>query len=66
MMTPITKEDFEEKLRTELQVEFNVTPIDASDNQIYKALSAVVVDLLRAKRRKFRNKNRWIIIRYRK
>ena len=56
-MTPfITKDDFEEKLRTELQVEFNVTPIDASDNQIYKALSAVVVDILRARRRKFRNK----------
>lgn len=55
-MIPITtKEDFEEKLRQELQVEFNVTPVDASDNQIYKALSAVVVDLLRVKRRRFRN-----------
>lgn len=56
MMPIITKEDFEEKLRNELQVEFNVTPIDASDNQIYKALSSVVVEILRAKRRKFRNK----------
>lgn len=57
-MTPIiNKDDFEEKLRNELQVEFNVSPINASDNQIYKALSAVVVELLREKRRKFRAKN---------
>lgn len=48
-------EDFEERLRDELMTEFNVTPIDASDKQIYKALSAVVVELLRAKRRTFRN-----------
>ena len=35
-MTPIiNKEDFEERLRQELQNEANVTPIDASDNQIY-------------------------------
>lgn len=55
-MTPIiNKEDFEERLRQELQNEANVTPIDASDNQIYKALSAVVVGLLREKRRKFSN-----------
>ncbi len=57
MIPVISKEDFEEKLRTELQVEFNVTPIDASDNQFYKALSAVVVDILRERRRKFRTKN---------
>lgn len=56
MLPIINKDDFEEKLRTELQVEFNVTPIAASDNQIYKALSSVVVDLLREKRRKFRTK----------
>lgn len=55
MMPIITKESFEERLRNELMTEFNVTPIDASDKQIYKALSAVVVELLRAKRRTFRN-----------
>lgn len=55
MMPIITKESFEERLRDELMTEFNVTPIDASDKQIYKALSAVVVELLRAKRRTFRN-----------
>lgn len=57
MMPLINKEDFEEKLRNELQTEFNVTPIDASDKQIYEALSSVVVELLREKRRKFRNKS---------
>ncbi|MDE6591845.1 MAG: glycogen/starch/alpha-glucan phosphorylase [Oscillospiraceae bacterium] len=54
-VSSVNKEDFEEKLRSELQTEFNVTPVDASDNQIYKALSAVVVKQLRAKRRKFVN-----------
>ena len=53
MMPLITIEDFEENLREELQTEFNVTPIDASDKQLYKALSAVVVELLRAKSRTF-------------
>ena len=56
MLPIITKEDFEEKLREELQTEFNVTPFDASDNQIYKALSAVIVELLKTQRRKFINK----------
>ena len=55
MMPIIDKETLEAQLREELQVEFNVTPVEASDKQIYKALSAVVVELLRAKRRKFRN-----------
>ncbi len=55
MQPIITKEAFEEQLRSELQLEFNVKPDEASDNQIYKALSSVVVELLRSKRRKFRN-----------
>ena len=55
MLPVITKEDFSEKLRNKLMVDFNVTPIEASDNQIYKALSAVVVEILRARRRKYRN-----------
>lgn len=57
MMPVITKEDFEEKLRNVLQVEFNVTPIEASDNQFYKALSSVVVDILRTRRHRFNTKN---------
>ena len=56
MLSIITREDFEEKLRQKLKVDFNVTPIDASDKQIYMALSSVVVSLLREKRRKFRTK----------
>ena len=55
MQPVINKADLEEKIRNTLQTEYNVTPIDASDNQIYKALSTVVVELLREKRRKFRN-----------
>ncbi|MDE6595709.1 MAG: glycogen/starch/alpha-glucan phosphorylase, partial [Oscillospiraceae bacterium] len=53
----ISKEDFEERLVNELQIEFNVTPHDASDKQFYKALSAVVVNILRERRRKFRTQN---------
>ncbi|MCM1328189.1 MAG: glycogen/starch/alpha-glucan phosphorylase [Ruminococcus sp.] len=57
MNNVISKEEFKEKLINELQIEFNVTTKDASDNQFYKALSAVVVDILRDRRRKFRTKN---------
>ena len=56
MVPIINKDDLSEKIRNKLMVDFNVTPIEASDNQIYKALSAVVVELLRGKRRKYRNK----------
>ncbi|MBR4097184.1 MAG: glycogen/starch/alpha-glucan phosphorylase [Oscillospiraceae bacterium] len=56
MMPVISKEAFKEKLVNELQVEFNVAPNEASDNQYYKALSAVVVDILRERRRKARAK----------
>ena len=56
MMDNITRDEFEGLLKQKLQVEFNVTPDVASDNQIYKALCSVVVDYLRKKRRKFTNK----------
>ncbi|MBQ8176927.1 MAG: glycogen/starch/alpha-glucan phosphorylase [Oscillospiraceae bacterium] len=56
MMPVISKEAFKEKLINELQVEFNVAPNEASDNQYYKALSAVVVEILRERRRKARAK----------
>ena len=36
MQPLINKADLEEKIRNVLQTEYNVTPIDASDNQIYK------------------------------
>ena len=57
MVPVISKEDFQQKLLNELQVGFNVTPAEASDNQFYKALSSVVVDILRERRHKFRTKN---------
>ena len=56
MIPVISKEDFEQKLLNELQVGFNVKPDEASDNQFYKALSAVVVDILRERRHKSRAK----------
>jgi starch phosphorylase len=56
-MKPIlNREELEEKLTDRLWVDFSVKPKDASDNQIYKAISSVVVGLLRDKRRKFRTK----------
>ncbi len=38
-----------------LQTQFNVSPDEASDKQIYLALSAVVCDLMKSKRQKFMN-----------
>ncbi len=40
---------------TRLQSQFNVTPDEASDKQIYLALSAVICDVLKTKRQKFIN-----------
>ncbi|MEZ3453434.1 MAG: glycogen/starch/alpha-glucan phosphorylase [Oscillospiraceae bacterium] len=56
MVPVISKDEFEERLRKVLQTEYGVTPVDASDMQIYKSLSAVVVEILRERRRKFRAK----------
>ena len=38
-----------------LQTQFNVSPDETSDKQIYLALSAVVCDLMKSKRQKFMN-----------
>ncbi len=38
-----------------LSAQFNVTPNEASDKQIYTALSSVICDLMRAKRQKYIN-----------
>lgn len=46
------KKSFVEKLLRD----FNVSPDEASDLQIYKALSAVIVDILREKRSSYLNK----------
>lgn len=45
------KQDF----LSRLSAQFNVTPNEASDKQIYTALSAVICDLMRAKRQKYIN-----------
>ena len=44
-------QDFLERL----QAQFNVTPDEASDKQIYHALSAVICELMKKKRQKFIN-----------
>ena len=50
---------FSEKVTQEflnrLQTQFNVTPDEASDKQIYLALSAVICEVLKNKRQKFMN-----------
>ena len=38
-----------------LQSQFNVSPDEASDKQIYLALSSVITELMKAKRQKFMN-----------
>lgn len=45
-----------EKFLEKLQLQFNVTPNEASDKQIYQTLSAIVSDELKAKRQKYINK----------
>ena len=46
------KQDLLSRLRTQ----FNVTPSEASDKQVYQALSAMIVEILREKRQSFINK----------
>ena len=42
-------------LLNRLQTQFNVTPDEASDKQIYLALSSVICELMKTKRQKFMN-----------
>ena len=44
-----------ENFLNKLELQFNVEPSQASDKQIYQALSAVVVEELKKKRQKFIN-----------
>jgi starch phosphorylase len=48
--------DLEELIRAELLKESGITPAEAADSQIYQATAAVVVEMLRTKRRRFRSK----------
>ncbi len=45
-----------EKFLEKLQLQFNVTPNESSDKQIYQTLSSIVSDELKAKRQKYINK----------
>ena len=49
----ITKKELKERFETVLREEFDTTPDKASDKQVYEALTAVVVKLLKDKRRNF-------------
>lgn len=55
MINTISKEEFKEQFVERLLEDFSVTPAEASEKQVYKALSTLVVKHLRAKRKKFMN-----------
>ena len=52
----ISKNDLKKLLIDRLQNDFSVSPDEASDKQIYNAISKITVDILRQKRRRFMNK----------
>ncbi len=56
MAEKISKKELKDQLLHKIQMDYNVTPDEASDKQVYEALSSVVVSILRNKRRKFINK----------
>ena len=45
-----------QELLSRLRTQFNLTPSEASDKQVYQALSAMIVEILREKRQSFINK----------
>ena len=45
-----------QELLSRLRTQFNVTPSEASDKQVYQVLSAMIVEILREKRQSFINK----------
>lgn len=53
MQSPMTKEEIIRKLKGTLEFDFRITPEEASAKQIYKALSKIVVNYLKEKRRNF-------------
>ena len=55
-MQEITKKELKEEFVHKVQMEYNLNPDEASDKQVYEALSSVIVSELRKKRRKFMNK----------
>lgn len=55
-MKVISKEELRHEFLKSLQSTFNVSPDEASDKQIYNAISSVIVDFLNQKRNRFINK----------
>lgn len=54
----ITKEELKKQFVDVLHNDFQTTPEEASDQQVYEALTRIVVGILKAKRRRFTVKNR--------
>ncbi|MDO5559193.1 MAG: glycogen/starch/alpha-glucan phosphorylase [Oscillospiraceae bacterium] len=54
-MRKLSKEHIKHELTRVLHSDFNISPDDASDLQIYNALSAIVVQYLKEKRNSFNN-----------
>lgn len=54
----ISKEELKQKFVQVLHDDFQTTPEEASDQQVYEALTKIVVGILKAKRRHFTVKNR--------
>lgn len=52
----LTKEELKQLFINRLQDDFSVTPAEASDKQVYMALSSVIVQYMRKKRKRFMNK----------
>ena len=49
----ITKEELKKQFLDIIKNDFQTTPEDATDQQVYEAISTIVVNILKAKRRKF-------------
>lgn len=58
MNAPYTKEEFYRQLQGILEFDFRVSPQDATNKQIYKALSKLVVNHLKEKRHKYMNQTK--------
>jgi len=56
MTSPLTKEQISKKLKDTLELDFRIGPAEATSTQIYKALSKIVVNVLREKRHLFMTK----------
>ena len=56
MNSPFTAAEISKKLKEILELDFRISPAEATSTQIYKALSSLVVDYLKEKRHKFMTK----------